>query len=178
MDKVVLLFGNHEYHYLRTVDETYSGFQRLHKTDIAELIHNALDADLVQMCFIDGNYIFSHAGVTKTWLKNTGYNCEDDLETYINDLFKYQPLAFKFTSGVNYSEYGDDICQSPIWVRPNSLYADCLDEYIQVVGHTMQNDIKIIDNKIILIDTIGMSGQFLSIIDGEISVLELFHGDE
>jgi predicted phosphodiesterase len=177
MDKVVLLFGNHDYHYLRTVNETYSGFQEWHRTDIAEMLHKALDADLMQMCLIDGNYIFSHAGITKTWLKNTGYTGEEPLELFINDLFKYQPLAFRFTSGINHSPYGDDICQTPIWVRPQSLYADCLDDYIQVVGHTTQKQLKIVDNKIVLIDTIGMSGQFLCVTDGEMSVLELYRSN-
>ena len=173
MDKVVLLFGNHDYHYLRTVNETYSGFQEWHKTDISEMLHNALDADLMQMCLIDGGYIFSHAGVTKTWLKSVGYLGAQPLDLFINDLFKYQPLVFRFTSGINHSPYGDDICQTPIWVRPRSLCADGIDDYIQVVGHTTQDQLTVIDNKIALIDTIGMSGQFLCIIDGEMSVQEI-----
>lgn len=174
IDKVVLLFGNHDYHYLRTVNETYSGFQELHCTDITEMLHKALEAGLMQMCLIEDNYIFSHAGVTKTWLKNTGYTGEDPLELFINDLFKYQPLAFGFTIGANNCPYGDDVCQTPIWVRPQSLEADCLDNFIQVVGHTTQNQLKVIDNKIVLIDTIGISGQFLCITDGEMTVLELY----
>lgn len=177
MDKVVLLFGNHDYHYLRTVDETYGGFQHWHKTDIAEMLHNALDGGLMQMCYIHENYIFTHAGVTKTWLRNTNYTSEDQLESFINDLFKYQPSAFRFTSGVNYCPYGGDVTQTPIWVRPESLYADCLDNFIQVVGHTTQKQINIVDNKIVLIDTIGVSGQFLCITDGEMSIMELSSSD-
>lgn len=174
MDKVVLLFGNHDYHYLRSVNETYSGFQGWHhKVHISEMLDNALDADLMQMCFTYNNYIFTHAGVTKTWLMNNGYTDEEPIESFINDLFKYKPLSFGFTEGINYSPYGDDVCQTPIWVRPQSLYIDCLDNFIQVVGHTEQEQLKIIDNKIVLIDTIGTSGQFLCINDGEMSILEI-----
>jgi len=171
IDKVVLLFGNHDYHYLKTVNETYSGFQKYHRTDIQEMLHKALDNNLMQMCFVYENYIFSHAGITKTWLSNSGYSVEEPLESFINDLFHLQPLAFRFTKGKNNSPYGDDICQTPIWVRPQSLYEDRLDNYIQVVGHTTQKQIEIIDDKIALIDTIGMSGQFLCITDGKMSVL-------
>jgi predicted phosphodiesterase len=170
-DKVVLLFGNHDYHYLRTVDETYGGFQELHKTAIQNLLHEALEADLLQMCFIHKNYIFSHAGVTKTWLSNTGYTGKSPLDIYINDLFKSEPSAFKFTLGYNYSSSGDDTCQSPIWVRPLSLYSDAIDGYIQVVGHTTQSELEILGNKLVLIDTIGISGQFLSITNGEMSIV-------
>jgi len=175
MDKVVLLFGNHDYHYLRIINETYSGFQPLHKIDISEMLDKALNDNLMQMCLIHDNYIFTHAGITKTWLKNTGYTGKESLDLFINDLFKYKPLAFRFTSGINNSPYGDDIEQSPIWVRPRSLYADCLDDFIQVVGHTIQKQLISINNKIVLIDTIGTSGQFLCITDGKISVSEPYH---
>lgn len=173
INKAILLFGNHDYHYLKSVDETYSGFQKMHRADIAEMLHKALDADLMQMCLIDNNFIFSHAGITKTWLNNVGYDWTKHLETFVNDLFKFKPLAFRFTSGVNRSPYGDDVCQSPIWVRPKSLLTNCLDDYIQVVGHTTKEQMEIIDDKIILIDTIRTSGEFLSINNKEISFLTL-----
>jgi hypothetical protein len=45
--------------------------------------------------------------------------------------------------------------------------------YIHIVGHTAQQKLKITDDEIILIDTLGTSGQFLCITDGEMSVWEL-----
>jgi len=131
MDKVVLLIGNHDYHYLSSVNETYSGHQSWQAFDIRELLQAAIDANLMQMCFVWQNIIFSHAGVTKTWCKNNLVQAEF-IEDSINDLFKYKPHAFKFTSGKNCSPYGDDVEQSPIWVRPNSLLQDMVDGYIQV----------------------------------------------
>lgn len=171
MDKVVLLFGNHDYHYLRNVFESYSGFQPVYKIDIAELLHNAIDHDLVQMCLVHENYIFSHAGITKTWLASTGHTSEP-LQDFVNDLFKYQPGYFAFNIGLNYSPYGDDICQTPIWVRPQSLYQDQLDDYVQIVGHTQQDEIQIISGKIALIDTIPTSGQFLRINNNQLTIEE------
>jgi hypothetical protein len=173
MNKVVLLLGNHDFHYLRNVNETYYGFQELHKTDFQKMLHKAIDSDLMQMCFIYKNYLFSHAGVTKTWLSNNGYINNEPLEIFINNLFKNQPLAFIFTIGVNNSTYGDDVCQSPIWVRPQSLLIDALIDYIQIVGHTTQIKLNVIDNKIFLIDSFGMSGQFLCIDNGKITILQL-----
>lgn len=168
-DKVILLLGNHDYHYLRTADETYSGFQKEHKTAIQELIHPALDDGLLQLCFVFDQFLFSHAGVTRTWLKSVGYPKKIPVDVFINDLFVHNPLAFNFTPGRNNSPFGDDISQTPIWIRPESLERDAIDGFTQIVGHTPQKRIKP-TNKIILIDALGTSGEYVSITDGEIAV--------
>lgn len=175
MDKVVLLFGNHCYHYLKGIHDVYSGYQSFYSHDIGMVIEKALKEDLIQMCFIHDKFLFSHAGVTNTWLSDNGYNSEEPLDVFINDLFKYKPLSFRFKSGKNRSPYGDDVCQSPIWVRPNSLLQDKLDDYVYVVGHTQQNELMVNDSivSLILIDTLGTSGEYLQIIDGEASVKKI-----
>lgn len=179
LDKVVLLFGNHDYHYLRTSNEQYSKFQQEEKTNIQELLHKAIDEDLLQMCYIHWNYLFVHAGVTKTWCKTNNID-EMNLSNSINDLFKYTPNAFRFTSGKNGSGWGDDVEQSPIWVRSRSLYMDKIPNYIQVVGHTVMDKITglngginiytegrtIETSGVIFIDTLGTSEEYLEIIDG------------
>jgi len=165
MDKVILLFGNHDYHYI--VDERYSGFQELYEIDIKELLLKALDEELLQMCCIFWNYIFVHAGITKTWCKANGIDMVENIEQSVNDLFKYKPNSFKFTSGDYRNPYGDEICQTPIWVRPGSLFMDRIDNYTQIVGHTTQEKIKITEG-IILIDTLGTSGEYLEIIDRKV----------
>lgn len=167
-NKVVLLFGNHDYHYLKTTNETYSGYQQWQKTDIQELLHPAIDRGLIQMCFVWHNLLFSHAGVTKTWCDNNLIQTTH-LEESINDLFKYKPSSFRFTIGNNFSLQGDDVEQSPIWVRPNSLLVDRIDNFIQVVGHTTKNKL-IITEDVILIDTLGTSREYLIWEDSNLSV--------
>ena len=66
--------------------------------------------------------------------------------------------------GYNYSQTGNDVTQSPIWVRIPSLFNDHLDDTKYVVGHTTQETLVITDG-IIAIDTIGTSGEYLEIID-------------
>jgi Calcineurin-like phosphoesterase len=164
MDKVILLLGNHDFHYLNDVDEQYSGYQWHYRQDINDVLQPAVDEGLIQMSFVYDKYVFTHAGVTKTWAKNSGIDV-DNLQESINNLFKTDIKKFKFTVGSNYSNYGDDITQPPIWVRPESLLGDILDDKICVVGHTTQSNLTQVGN-IILIDTIGTSGEFLTIIDG------------
>ena len=170
MEKVILLFGNHDEHYLRTSREKYSGYQPLHKIDIQEVLHSAIDDNLMQMCYISGNILFVHAGVSKTWCKEHDIDMKN-IEQSINDLFKHKPNSFGFIMGDNCDMYGDDICQSPTWIRPQSLLKDKIDGYIQVVGHTTMQKIKPI-NDVYVIDTLGTSGEYLKIIDGVISVVK------
>lgn len=169
MDKVVLLFGNHDYHYLKTSYQHYSGYQRKYADTIQKLLHEALDLGLLQMCYVEGSFLCSHAGVTKTWCEDNNID-QTNIEQSINDLFKDKPYAFEFNIGKNLDRSGDDVCQTPIWVRPRSLYKDRIDNYIQVVGHTTVTKIVIIENYPILIDALGESGEYLQIVDGVASV--------
>lgn len=167
MDKIILLFGNHDFHYLKGIGENYSGYQAGYAHDIGELLHEALASDLMQMCYKHDKFLFSHAGVTKTWCKNNDIDL-DNIEQSINDQFKFKPNTFKFTSGANFSNTGDDVTQPPIWVRPQSLYGDMVDDVICVVGHTTVKtlDINPEFNKLIMIDCLGTSGEYLVITDG------------
>lgn len=137
--QVILLFGNHDYHYI--VDEAYSGYNRIYASQFGEVIKKAISENLVQMCYKIGEAIFTHAGITNQWLQNNGYYDLDDeknMQDFINDKFRYKPLAFRF---VGQNPYGDSIEASPIWVRPKSLMQDPpkFEELTQIVGHTHQN---------------------------------------
>lgn len=170
-DKVVLLAGNHDFHYIQHigVNERYSGYNHSFSFFIGdECINPAFNERSLKLCYIDNNILFTHAGVTKTWLKNNQIELNDDLDTTLNDLFFHKPQYFKFQSGNRLSRnaYGDDIFQGPLWVRPNSLYADKIDGYIQVVGHTERKDSTIqFENDVYLIDALE-KGYYLKF-DGE-----------
>ena len=172
--KVVLLFGNHDYHYLKTASHPYSGFQRRYKGEISSLLHDAIDKGLLQMCFVNDRFLFSHAGVTRTWCAAQRIHLQQ-LETEINTLFISNPNAFDFTPGDNFDMYGDDVTQTPIWVRPNSLRKDGVPGFIQVVGHTQQRSITLTTN-VILIDAIGTAGEYLVITNGQPEVKRVAAG--
>jgi predicted phosphodiesterase len=160
-NKVIMLTGNHDFHYMRGIGENYSGYQAGYAIDFGEAIHDALSDDSLQMCWVHDKYVFTHAGVTKTWAWANEIDV-NNLAQSINDLFKFKPNKFKFTVGPRWDNYGDDITQTPIWVRPESLHNDILSDITCVVGHTTQESIKI-NNDIILIDTLGTSQEYLVI---------------
>jgi hypothetical protein len=159
LSSITLLLGNHDYHYLLTNSERYSGFQPEIQAEAAHMLQPAIDAGHIQPCLITENLLFSHAGITNTWCKKNNVHMID-LQNEINQLLQTSPDAFQFTYGKNFSPFGDDIDQSPIWVRPNSLKEDMIHGYTQIVGHTTQNKIRTDDN-LLLIDTLGTSHEYL-----------------
>lgn len=168
MDRVILLMGNHDYHYTDAVNAPYGGFQPKEKNAIRKLLQPAIHEELLQMCFVLEKFLFSHAGVTKTWCRN--HNVQTDfIEHSINTLFKLKPEAFDFTLGRTHDLTGDDPEQSPIWVRPDSLQQDRIGGYTQIVGHTVQESLAL-SNEVVFIDTVGTSGEYLIWEDGQFSV--------
>ena len=163
MDKVILLIGNHDMHYLSDVNESYSGFQYGWYKQFNEALESALAEDLMQMCYVYDKYVFTHAGVTNTWCEEYDVNKEPTmLQDSINNLFKNNKYAFYFQMGYNYSQSGDDVTQSPLWVRLPSLFQDKLIDFTFVVGHTTLKELTITEN-VIGIDCLGTTGEYLII---------------
>ena len=182
---VHLLIGNHDHHYWPNVKDkgSTSGFQPSMSFQF-------------QMFFMENEEHFkiavrvdkclcTHAGVSMDFLEATGYNLleeKPDVAEYLNDLFKYKPNSFIFghyhNDGFPPNHYGDDVWQSPIWIRPKSLQKSnkkswLQKEFIQIVGHTQQSQIDIkgksTGGKYYYIDTLN-EGQYLIEEDGEFKV--------
>ena len=170
-DKVVLLLGNHDYHYLpvaRTSNGTYSGFQDRYAFQISDLLQ--MHRDLFQVCYRWEDYLFTHAGVTTTWLDHAGYKGEE-IDNFINELFRNKPQKFRFNGN---DPYGDDVTQSPLWVRPRSLRKDAYGHGTikQVVGHTSMKRLVIEEDHFYFIDTLDSSGEYM-VIDGKVYIEKL-----
>ena len=180
--EVILLTGNHDVHYQRwaiEARENYSGFQAIHANDICQELQ--LNEDIMQMAYKMDNFLFTHAGVTKTWLKLMEIENDENMVDAINDIAKFKPRMFAFGAigrGGWVDSYGDNIWQNPTWIRPKSLMKDSKDlGYIQVVGHTGQNCIDIkgksTGGKYYFIDTLETSGEYLIIEDGQVSAKKI-----
>jgi hypothetical protein len=148
--RIKLCLGNHDYHYLRGVkNQQYSGFQDINYEKIGAVLEDNID--LLKILYVTGdNYIISHAGVTAWFFNSIGGTRVED----INGAFEKDRNVLNF-NGENI--YGDDITQSPIWVRPGSLQSNPLPGYSQIVGHTPVRNITELEldggNRLVLIDT-------------------------
>lgn len=144
-DKVVLLIGNHDYHYFPNIDcTTTSGFNSITRLHVEPILNE--NRKYFQVSYQDSNLLFTHAGVSETFLNLhvKDYN-KDTIAECLNALWEYKPTAFEF-NGIN--PYGDDVQQSPLWIREFSLIKDSvnLKKYglIQIVGHTKRKKIDVL----------------------------------
>jgi hypothetical protein len=155
--RLKLCIGNHDYHYMRGVlNERYSGYQDRHHSMIGEILE--ANMDLLKVLYItDDNFILSHAGLSKTFMKRMK-RFDVKVPEDLNGAFLRDRNLFNF-DGIN--NYGDDVTQGPLWIRPNSLYRDAIAGYSQIVGHTELEAIREIEIdekkkcsvKLIFIDT-------------------------
>lgn len=67
-EKVILLFGNHDLHYLGYTD-TWSRYDRRIKPQVEELIVPLIDSKEIQLFYFDdeNRILFSHAGLSYYW---------------------------------------------------------------------------------------------------------------
>jgi len=64
-EKVILLLGNHDVHYLHYPRFECSGFRKTMQPELSALFRR--NADLFQVAYQKDNYLFTHAGVTNNW---------------------------------------------------------------------------------------------------------------
>lgn len=178
--EVVMLIGNHDHHYFPEVGYTgTSGYQ----SGIAPSITQVIDENRhhLQMAYGFGEYLFTHAGVSPTFMDGEfgeeGWT-KEKVVSQLNDLFKYKPKSFQF-NGVD--AYGDNTYQTPIWIRPGSLMSvnkkhkkGLKKDYIQIVGHTQMKKLdlegsdKFTGGRYYFIDTMETSGDYLIIEDDKL----------
>ena len=124
-EKIFALIGNHDLGYL--MNESMSGQQKNKFYDIKEAMKEFVPyMDIAAK--IDG-YVLSHAGFSKTWMKNNKFKTIDEVNAAFHDS-NYEPFRFD-----GWDSYGNDITQGPTWIRPGALIDDMYFKK-QIVGHT------------------------------------------
>ena len=184
--EVVLLIGNHDYHYFPEIGDTgTSGYQTVQAPAISQLIDE--NRNHLQMAYQFDDILVTHAGVSSEWMDdNFASWTEEYMAEVINELFKFQPKKLNYRSFKYYDYennqavlsggYGNEPYQSPIWIRPQALMKvnhDTLRTQIrQVVGHTGQRQIdiegKATGGRYYFIDT--MPREYLILTDGVVSL--------
>lgn len=178
-DKVTLLLGNHDYHYLPECiarRETYSGFKNTISRKGSQLVLDSILNNEIIGCKIIDDFLFSHAGITSTWCTNNYINTKS-LESDINQaiinrrsIFGFaetSPLVPRFSN-----PYGDDKYQGPLWVRPKSLITDQLPGYTHIVGHTVHDSITK-QGGVYFIDCLDNSLEYLLIDSGNVTIKQI-----
>lgn len=140
-DKIILLLANHEFSYL---GYPCSG----HRFHIEDKINNILSENkhLFQICYAINDVIFSHAGLTNSWINKYLNHSLDDIYIKKNHdkNFEIQRLVSFINNNLldlsevgryrsNGTQTGSGSC---IWVDKRELLEDNLLNCHQVIGHT------------------------------------------
>lgn len=166
-DRVHMLIGNHDFQYMPVSGgtERYSGYNpitQLNLGDVGEWWK------WTQAAWQYEDILFTHAGLTKTWADEwlRGDTFATNAAGLINDAYERFPEAFKFFDG-DKSYCGENVNQSPFWVRPDTLETDMYPGLRMVVGHTNARNGVEQRGPLFMIDT-GKQGEYLRIEDGNI----------
>lgn len=130
-DKVVLLIGNHDMHYIELKFGNASRMDKLRRDEIHQLFMD--DIENFQLVYLlEDKYLFSHAGVYQKWLELTGLHGEDllDTEKMLRDYWHVLDVYSWYRGG--YGAIG-----SCVWADlRESLHTELLPNVIQIIGHT------------------------------------------
>ena len=164
-DEVILLRGNHD-----TEAAGYRWAECYPDFESKELFPTKRFEQLTQWMHQQDGILFSHAGVSRTFLADSGMTIEDmERSADLND------PRFGFTPLDGYDTYGNSITQTPLWIRPEALITDMPQGLTQVVGHTTQSQVTMMEdeqgNELWLCDALRQ-GSYLCIEEAEFVVKE------
>lgn len=157
-EKVVLLLGNHDLHYLfpNLRGSRYNVYQagKIRKTFLDNM-------DCFQMaaeCIIDGRrYLFTHAGVNKMWFEKYAdlFGSVDKVTADTFNSLMFKEVFVEALGDVSFLRWGRDRAGSMVWadVEEFEWSESNLSGVIQVFGHTLQdNGPKVIGNSMYCLD--------------------------
>lgn len=168
-DKVILLLGNHDIQYVYE-NENYecSGYQQHMMISYNILFKEHLG--LFQVAYQIGAYIWTHAGIVKSWYNRwvaldaniEGDSIADKLNFMMCSSY-YRRLLFQ----VGYERGGSNLYGGIVWADKKETESDILLGYSQIVGHTPVGDIAItiggINSNITYTDTRSKSAYILEL---------------
>ena len=157
MDKVVLLLGNHEYHYLDKAEQRYSWYNIVIKLNWA--VQSTYEKWYFQLGYKYDKFLITHAGISQSYLDRVGLSVDDVINM---DLQDKDNLLMIWHSPSAYAE------QSPIRIR-KMLSTYPVDWYIQIVGHTGVSEIEE-NNGIYYVDCLWTSGEYVNIVGDTIEI--------
>lgn len=128
LDKVILLLGNHDCHYINSKILSSSRYNPFKANIYHKLFNDNLD--LFQLIYIYDKYLFSHAGVYEEWLKMCDLNLDDLINYDLDKLASYLNVLDYYRGG--YGNVG-----SCIWADiRDSETEKLLKGYYHIFGHT------------------------------------------
>ncbi|MCE5348177.1 MAG: metallophosphoesterase [Bacteroidales bacterium] len=141
-EKIILLWGNHDIHYLLGNKYYCSGYRPEMKHDFNEIFNS--NENLFQLAFQSEDWLWTHAGISTGWFESRfkpfagGHNNTLSISELLNLAFDNRyPALFD----VGYERGGDRKFGGPLWCDITELGYDPLKGFNQIVGHNPQEHI-------------------------------------
>lgn len=137
-DKIELLLGNHCLAYIsqNPISKKVSGHQHKYDKEIEQVYLDNLEYFKIAVEY--ESWVISHAGFSKTWVNNQidrGWNKEKiSIIDWCNKMIQKKHFGYFDWTG-RISPNGDEVTQTPTWIRPFSLAKDSYFKN-QIVGHS------------------------------------------
>lgn len=170
--ETVLLYGNHDLNYLLDLDYRSKFSLRQQRERYKQLFDTYADRFYGVAYAIDEQTLVSHAGFTREWYERYigAYHNEDAciVVEQVNSLWRKDKMPFTFQSNVTISPdiWGESPEHSPVWIRSWILPAHNLfaaNDIVQIIGHTPQDDITAVGERIICVDCLFKTAKSLTI---------------
>lgn len=129
-DKVILLIGNHDCHYISTSFMDCSRLNYLKRQDIHELYMKHIDK--FNLIWEYNKWLFSHAGVYKGWMDLCQFTIND-----LKDFTTFREEKFSSLECLSFYRGGWNNTGSCVWADiRESLRNTLFPGYHHIVGHT------------------------------------------
>lgn len=129
-DKVVMLVGNHDCHYISTSFMDCSRLNYLQRQDIHELYMKHIDK--FQLVWELDKWLFSHAGVYEGWMNLCQFTVDD-----LKDFTIFREKNFPSLACLSFYRGGWNTTGSCVWADiRESIRNAVLPGYHHIVGHT------------------------------------------
>ena len=156
--ETILLLGNHDGEYFFTDDRT-NRYDKENANTIKELFND--DKDKFQIAVsLENCVLVTHAGVTLDWFERYA-----DLEGLqkINDKTIDPNYVANFINELYTDEIADVLEALPDGLKKHNIFKDT--KYYQVVGHTMDNKIKLLNDteNVFVVDVLAYTKESLII---------------
>lgn len=173
-EKVILILGNHDFYYYYYYSRKQKGFRHQDLIILNTLFES--NTELFKLFYKQDNYIFSHAGITNSWIKTfiendkrkVLFDSEDNISFFLNNhdlVFKSNNSLMNFNMCSKYRD-GPNKDSGPFWTDKNELILDPLENYNQIVGHTYVDNIiikKVKNIKLFFTDCLSNNNEYLII---------------
>lgn len=143
-ERVVLLIGNHDAHYIHYPYFPCPGFRPSAQFELTSLFSD--HRHRFQLAYQVDNILFSHAGLTNTWLRRAKGDPIFNRYSYPNltlaetlNMVEWKSRAAILYAPCHYRT-GENSDGGPVWADAQATIKDGLDGYHQVVGHTPMDE--------------------------------------